>query len=90
MSQPALKDFVLAANEYDGDDLYFYTNRNGDVKLHITYDNRLCCDSWELGMAWYYTCRFEPIAVNDYSELLKAWQDHGKERDQECVWNTDW
>jgi len=80
-----LKDFVLAANEYEGDDLRFYTGNDGNVYLHITYNNRLCCDSWELGMAWHYTTRNKPpIRVNDFPELMKAWQDHGIERISYC------
>ena len=80
-----LKDFVLAANEYDGDDLRFYTGNDDAVYLHITYDNGLCRDGWELGMAWHYTTKNNhPIRVNDFPELMEAWQDHGIERISYC------
>ena len=80
-----LKDFILAANEYDSDDLQFYTGNDGAVYLHITHDNGLCRDGWELGHAWHYTTKNNhPIRVNDFPELMKAWQDHGIERISYC------
>jgi|GEM_PF-4168313 len=82
-----LKDFVLATNEYGGYDLHFHEDNNGNVYLHIAHDNRLCCDAWELGHAWNYTTKNgQPIHVNKFPELMKAWQDHGIQRITYCDW----